>query len=543
VRRVKRLQDTAKVRSMPVRAANCELSPGRQSIEHSLVRLCLILLTLSATLLPSVGCRTQEDVLDVAGDLYVPSAADHYPEALDRAMDWKADAHLIHIDSGVGYVDTTHGGPSITFYFRAPSAPDSMYQVRLANEAWTSRVVDLGSGVAVAPLIEREQWTLDSVDAWSIAQANGGEEFLFHYHDPMTIMVASLEYWPVRGGEEVLVWRANYMIPPSSSLDILIDPRTGDIIEVEERSMPGTLVATTPTPPPTPWAPLPVCTPATPEPGRVTGLPERIAFESSPDGTTHIYLMNPDGSNTEQVTSGPDADSDAAWSPDGQRIAFTRMVGLNIDIYVVDADGANLRRLTDHPGYDREPTWSPDGSRIAFSSDRDGNYNLYIMDADGSNLSLLTDHPATDDSPDWSPDGCRIAFVSSRDHWPESDIYVVNVDGSNLTQLTDGSTLDHAPRWSPDGTRIAFWSQPIGQAEAQPNVYVMDQDGSHKKRLTTGSCGGYASVWSPDGSQIVFAVGRDDPFGSDIFVMDADGSNVVQLTDDPADNWPCSWRR
>jgi Tol biopolymer transport system component len=543
VSRVKRLQDTAKVRSMPVRAANCEVSPGRQSIEHSLVRLCLILLTLSATLLPSVGCRTQEGVLDVAGDLYVPSAADHYPEALDRAMDWKTDAHLISIAAGVECPNSPYGGPSITFYFDAPSAPNSILELDLTEGVWRSRVVELSSGATISAPIEREQWTLDSVDAWTIAQANGGEEFLFHYHDPTTIMAVILDHWPMGGGGELLVWRANYMIPPSSSLDILIDPRTGDIIEVEERSMSGTLVATTPNPPPTPWATLPACTPVIPEAGATTGLPERIAFESSREAMSHIFLMNPDGSNVEQVTDGPDADSDAAWSPDGRRVAFTRMVGLNIDIYVVDADGANLRRLTDHPGYDRGPTWSPDGSRIAFSSDRDGNYNLYIMDADGSNLTPLTDHPATDDSPDWSPDGCRIAFVSGRDHWPESHIYIVNVDGSNLTQLTEGSTLDYEPRWSPDGTRIAFWSQPIGEAAAQPNVYVMDEDGAGKVRLTTGSCGGYRPVWSPDGTRIAFSIGRDDPLGSDIFVMDADGLNVVQLTDEPGSNRPCSWRR
>jgi Tol biopolymer transport system component len=70
----------------------------------------------------------------------------------------------------------------------------------------------------------------------------------------------------------------------------------------------------------------------------------------------------------------------------------------------------------------------------------------------------------------------------------------------------------------------------------------MDQDGSHKVRLTSGPCGAYGPVWSPDGTRIAFSIGRDEPLGSDIFVMDADGSNVVQLTYEPEDNWPSSWR-
>jgi Tol biopolymer transport system component len=542
VSRDTRLGDTANVGSVPAGAARSKPSAGCQCMGGSLVGGCLILLALLAVLGSSVGCRNQEGVPDALGDLHVLSAADHYSEALERAMGWKADARLICIAAGVGQASNTLGGPGITFYFDAPSAPNSMYEVDLETGSWTSRVVDLRSGASSVPPIEREQWTSDSIDAWSIAQANGGEEYLLQHRDPATIMTVILDYWPMPDRTQILAWRVSYTVLPASTLDILIDPGTGEIIEARERSLSGTLVATTPTLPSTPWAPLPACTPVTPEAGRVTGLPERITFESSRDGEMHIYLMEPDGSNIEQVTKGPDSETDAAWSPDGRRIAFTRWRGTELDIYVMDADGSNLRRLTDHPGYDREPSWSPDGRRIAFTSDRDGNYNIYVMDADGSNLALLTDHPSEDQSPAWSPDGCRIAFVSSRDHWPEAHIYVVDVDGSNVTQLTEGSTLDYQPVWSPDGSKIAFWSQPISETESQANVYVMDQDGSHKVRLTSGPCGGRRPVWSPDGTRIAFSIGRDEPFGSDIFVMDADGSNVVQLTHEPEGNWPSSWQ-
>jgi len=539
----------------------------------------------------SVGCRAEEHFFDVMGELSVLSAADHYEEALHRATEWRPDACLSSVMTLARASGETSRKPFLMFQFHSLTTGDSFLSVEFDGEAWSSRVTEQSLSAVTPSPIDRDDWPLDSVDAWSIALANGGEDFLLEYQDPMTSMAVELDYWRTDTGQERLAWRVDFFIVHGPSLDIRIDPHSGDIIEVQEGSMSGTLVATTPTLPSTPWAPLPVCTPATPEAGRVTGLAERIAFESSRDGIPHIYLMDPHGTNIAQLTGGLGGDSDAAWSPDGQRIAFSGTPSTNTDIYVVDADGANLQRLTDDPGYDRAPTWSPDGSRIAFSSDRDGNYNLYIMDADGSNLSLLTDHPLADDSPDWSPDGCRIVFSSDRGHAPDSHIYVIGVDGSDVVQLTDGPTTDHRPRWSPDGSRIAFWSSPTTGLEGGPDIYVMDQDGSDKVRLTIGPCApsgvvshpdvariafwslptaddhgaqdlqanakslwsgarltrgpcyGANPVWSPDGTQVLFAMGRDEPFGSDIFVMDADGTDVTQLTDEPGYNIPCSWRR
>ncbi len=538
-----------------------------------------------------MGCSAKEHFFDVTGELFVLSAADHYGDALSRARHWRDDAYLSCISAYVAS-STGDSGPdaSLTYMFDSPSTPHSFYILRFSAEGWSAEE-DTKTSLAIRALpIERRDWPLDSVDAWSIALANGGDDFLLRYQDPMTSMTVTLDYWRTRMGEEVLAWRVDYLIMPSPSLDILIDPKMGDIIEVEERSMSGTLVVTTPTVPLTPWAPLPVCTPLTPQAGRVTGLRERIAFQSTRDGVPQIYLMDADGSNIVQLTDGPGVHRDPAWSPDGERIAFASETGLEVDIYVMDADGSNVVRLTEHPARDHEPTWSPDGAHIAFTSDRDGNPNIYIMDADGSNLALLNDHPLHDELPDWSPDGCRIAFVSDRDHLPDTHIYLINVDGSNITQLTDDASMDFQPKWSPDGTRIAFWSIPTTEGAGWHNVFVMNEDGSGKVQLTNGacprddlvwfgrlaniafwrvpstevrgahsgyvmdrqgsgdlpltseSCGGHSPIWSPDGSRIMFSITRADPYGSDIFIMDADGSNVQQITYEPGYNIPCSWR-
>jgi Tol biopolymer transport system component len=101
------------------------------------------------------------------------------------------------------------------------------------------------------------------------------------------------------------------------------------------------------------------------------------------------------------LTNNPAYDGWAAWSPDGQRIAFISSRDGNFEIYVIDADGKNPRNLTKNPADDAAPSWSPDGGRIAFNSERDGNAEIYVMDADGKNPRNLTNNPAFDERPDW----------------------------------------------------------------------------------------------------------------------------------------------
>jgi TolB protein len=185
-------------------------------------------------------------------------------------------------------------------------------------------------------------------------------------------------------------------------------------------------------------------------------------------------------------------------------------------------------------------------SCIAFVSDRDGDEDIYVMDVDGSNVIQLTNNVAADSYPAWSPDGRRIAFVSDRDG--NKNIYVMDADGTNVTQFTNDLAIDTTPAWSPDGHYIAFASSRdgdvMGQGTTHPmdyNIYLMRADGANIVQLTEG--GGWIPDWSPDGSRIAFASDRntDGYMNPDIYLVDVDGSNIMQLTEDPVPDAEPNW--
>jgi Tol biopolymer transport system component len=261
----------------------------------------------------------------------------------------------------------------------------------------------------------------------------------------------------------------------------------------------------------------------------------KIAFISGRDGNNEIYVMNADGSGQTNLTNHPAYELGQAWSPDGCRIAFYSDRDGNVDIHVMNADGSGLARLTDHPGMDTDPAWSPDGSRIAFQTDRNGSSEIYVMNADGSRNLFLT----AGRQPAWSPSGASIVFTSDR--YGSAQVYVIDLQGpgrSSPSRISDEGPAAY-PAWSPDGSLIAFASGPGGHLQ----IHVAHPAGTGLTRLTNSETNDFAPVWSPDGSRIVFHAIRELPpvreglrpsYRSDIYVVNADGSGLVRLTEDPS---------
>jgi Tol biopolymer transport system component len=273
--------------------------------------------------------------------------------------------------------------------------------------------------------------------------------------------------------------------------------------------------------------------------------------------TSDIYTVNPDGTNQTNLTADSSyitadtstsvSEGGAAWSPDGAKIAFASSFDSKSDIYVADADGSNPKRLTNNEGQVQAVgavgSWSPDGAKMLLSCLPSASYDVCTMDADGSNLTQLTTKGEYEE-PNWSPDGKKIAFESA-----SGGIYTMNPDGSNRTLAI--APVSDQPDWSPDGTKIAYRRYLSGQSTA--DIFIANADGSNPVNLTGRLSGRTADVtktdeavpaWSPDGTQIAFASSLDeyDATTHEIFVIDADGRNLKQLTNGTGTDYDPDWQ-
>jgi TolB protein len=176
-----------------------------------------------------------------------------------------------------------------------------------------------------------------------------------------------------------------------------------------------------------------------------------------------------------------------------------------------------------------------DGERLAGTVENRGSKEIYIADYDGENQRRITVGFNLNISPTWSPDARALVYTSYKQCTAGRgcapglpNIFVQHIyESLGPQELTSNSGQNFLPVWSPDGTRIAFASnrdQPGGS-----DIYVMNPDGSGVKRLTTGR--GVINItptWSPTGNQIAFTSDRTG--SKQIWTMDADGLSQRQLT-------------
>ena len=312
--------------------------------------------------------------------------------------------------------------------------------------------------------------------------------------------------------------------------------------------------------------------------GRWSPDGKKVVFVKEDDNKT-FYLADSNGGGEIVL---PFSGGNLDWSPDGSQFVYQSAKNAlgNTEVFLYTLSSGENISLTDGSFGSADPSFSPDGKQIAFTSFRDDNAEIYVMNADGSNVRRITDHPAFDNYPVFSPDGTQIAFQSNREN-ERSEIYLQNLEGDlPPVKIAShyGETGIHPKCWSPDGTQILFWNTQNGKAQivlsniepyparlvlgdekADLNFPRLAPDGKRilyearladrrielrltdleTKKTTTvyKTAPDYpphyllAPAWSPDGQKIAF--GDRSGGNSEVFVMNADGRGLQNLTNDP----------
>jgi TolB protein len=229
-----------------------------------------------------------------------------------------------------------------------------------------------------------------------------------------------------------------------------------------------------------------------------------IAFSeaSSPEESTELLLINPDGSGRRRVPARASGLFQPSWAPDGRRLAVARF---GSGIHVLDVRTGSVRRLKSTSEVDDSPAWSPDGRTIVFQRRVTGtNWELYRIDPTGRGVRRLTRDPLQQVNAAWSPDGSRLAFAEQQKtgNWAISSM---KIDGSDRKLLTDSRISSQNPSWSPDGKKIAL----VLQEGSRDSIALIDARGGRPVRITPRSLVSPTNPsWSPDGKRIAFAAHR-----------------------------------
>jgi Tol biopolymer transport system component len=275
-----------------------------------------------------------------------------------------------------------------------------------------------------------------------------------------------------------------------------------------------------------------------------SGANGAIAFLSGPrEGsprTDDVWVMAADGSRRRNLTdtASPMDEDRPSWSPSGRKVVFVSNRDGDWDVYVMRRDGSRTRKLTHNKRDDRDPSWSPNGKKIVYTSDRRGVRDVFIMRADGSNARAIVQLASDAQAPVWSPSAQVIVFSMATGEGEGRDLYTIRPDGEGLKVLAQTSDEEYTASWSADGKWLVYSAvvpAPCGMCDPLNvlELFVMTAKGTDIQRLTDDAADDQYPVWSPDGTMIAFSSNREDPTASDVFVMNSDGTGLVNLTASP----------
>jgi len=255
-----------------------------------------------------------------------------------------------------------------------------------------------------------------------------------------------------------------------------------------------------------------------------SGDAERLIFQRRHEGEyecDQIFTISVEGGEASLVSTGLGRTTCAYFFPDGERILYssTHLKG---------------EECPAPPDYSRGYVWPL------------YDFDIFTANPDGSDLQVLFQTDAYDAEATISQDGSRIVFVSTSGG--DLDIYSMNADGSDVQQLTDAPGYDGGPFFSPDASKIVYrarypeeadeladYQRLLGENLVRPGVldiYVMDADGSNQVRLTDNDAANFAPYFHPSGEKVIFASNMNDTSGRnfDLFMVNLDGTGLEQVT-------------
>jgi len=280
----------------------------------------------------------------------------------------------------------------------------------------------------------------------------------------------------------------------------------------------------------------------------ISPLGDKIALMSNRKGYADIFLISAvDGKVIKRLVRGqrtPDLEElkwlnpRLSWSPDGKKITIAVKSGGRDALIIVDVATKKRQRLVFE---DLEEiftaAWSPEGNSIAFVGLKNGRTDLYLYNLDSSHLAQITNDEFPDFEPAWSPDGKKIVFSSQHpaenDTLPElvhivgmkylqTDLYCVDLTTKHITRLTDSPWSENYPVWAHNRDAIIYTSDHHGIS----NLYIMDMATRESRAITNVLTGVFQPSLSKDDLRLVFAGYADN--GWDIYSI----SNPLDLWND-----------
>ncbi|RLB80221.1 MAG: Tol-Pal system beta propeller repeat protein TolB [Deltaproteobacteria bacterium] len=258
----------------------------------------------------------------------------------------------------------------------------------------------------------------------------------------------------------------------------------------------------------------------------------RIAYVDSATGHKEIRISDYDGYNSKPITTDNSIALSPRLSPDGTRILYTSYKEGRPKLYLKDLRSGLTRVLSQRKGLNIGAAWTPDGKAIALTLSIKGNPDIFLIDLNGRILKRLTSNWGIDVSPAFSPDGRMMAFVSNRSGSPQ--IYIKDLKTGNSRRLTFDGSYNTSPSWS-KLNRIVYTSMNHGSFD----IFTMDPEGGEPVQLTENVGNNEDPCWSPDGRYIVFSSNRLGPYH--LYIMTANGQNQRRISPRKGEQTSPSW--